>query len=357
MKKDDKRQAINTDEEEDLFDLSLDDLEPEDTIIEDHAEEADEDIIELIDLVEKGDIELVEDEKEPVGLIDTIQEITEDEGEEFKPEEPLDLFTVPLDESLALDQLDMLSEEEKGIDAVEISEMDAVLSAVQEPEKTIESTLETEIFFDDVADKSALEELLADEKESSASVPETVEELPEIDLEGIEVEPITPREKTIRIDTTGAESAEAALEAMVEKQEQTPAPSIEEEMPKEKPSVEEPAAPTKEGITRIPPPETILTGISEEKLESLIKKAIEDVVERAARETITPAIEKTAREIMAEAIEKTAREIMSEARDRIAGEMKETVERVARETTAGVAERVITDAINALKGSIESVSK
>lgn len=357
MKKDDKRQEINTEEEEDLFDLSLDDLEPEDTIIEDHDEEADEEIIELIDLVEKGDIELVEEEKEPVGLVDTIQEITEDEDEEFKPEESLDLFTVPLDESLDLGQLDELSEEEEGIDAVEIAEVEAVLSLDQEPEKALESTLETEVLFDDIADESALEELLADEKEASVGVPKAEGALPEIDLEGIEVEKVAPIEKTIRIDTSGAESPEAVLEAMAEEQKQPSGPAIKEEELEARPPAEEPSAPEKEEAPQMPPPEAILTGISEEKLEAVIRKTVEDVVERVTRETITEAIEKTAREIMAEAIEKTARETMSEAQDRIAMEMKETVERVARETTAGVAEKIITDAINALKSSIESVSE
>ncbi|MBN1626760.1 MAG: hypothetical protein JW944_09575 [Deltaproteobacteria bacterium] len=357
MKKDDKRQEINTEEEEDLFDLSLDDLEPEDTIIEDHVDEADEDIIELIDLVEKGDIDLIEEKKEPVGLVDTIQEITGDEGEELKVEESLDLFSIPLEESLELDKLDELSGEEEGIDAIEIAEVEAVLSADQAPEKTLESTLETEVFFDDVADESALEELLADEKESSVEKSETEDATQETDLSDFEVEQAAPREKTIRIDTTGAGSPEAALEAIAKPQEHTEVPAIEKEEPEERPPFEGPAAIEKEEAPQTPTAESILTGISEEKIEAVIRKTVEDTVERVTRQTINETIEKTAREIIAEAIEKTARETMAGAQDRIVREISETVERVARETTAGVAERIITDTINALKSSIESVSE
>jgi hypothetical protein len=78
-------------------------------------------------------------------------------------------------------------------------------------------------------------------------------------------------------------------------------------------------------------------GITEEKIESIIREAVEDVVEKVARETIANVAEK----------------VFTEATENLKG----VVEKVARETTAGVAEKVITEAIDALKNSLESPSE
>jgi len=330
MKKDDELLKDRADEEEDLFDLSLDDLEPEDTIVETHVDEADEEIIELIDLVEKGDIDLGEEDKEPGTFLKTIQETEEDSGDELKVDETLDLFSVPLDQAIDFDQLEEFKEEDKTIDAIEITDSDLFLK--NEPERPAETIQTDEVFFDDIADESALKELIADEKETFKD---------EMEIEGLMdagiVEPESPLpvhvdDKTIRIYPEGTASPTPVQEETPEETEQPEALISEEEKIEERPAVEQYAAPVKEEALQMPPPETMPTVISEEKLEAVIRKVVEEVVERVARETMANAVE------------------------RIARETNEMVERIAGETTANVAERVITDAINILKNSIESAS-
>ena len=103
MKKDNELDN-RRDEEEDLFDLSLDDLEPEDTIVERHVEEPDDEIIELMDLVQKGEIDLGEEGKDVEATIFT--DIHEPADEEIKADETLDLLDIPLDEEISFDEFE-----------------------------------------------------------------------------------------------------------------------------------------------------------------------------------------------------------------------------------------------------------
>jgi hypothetical protein len=331
MKKDDGLLGSNNDEEEDLFDLSLDDLEPGDTIVEPHVDEPDEDIIELIDLVEKGDIDLVEEEKEPVELIETIQDFSEDEGDELKTDQALDLLDIQLDQPLELDKLAEIKEEGKVIDAVEISDSDLFIE--KDFLKSPETLQTTEALFDDIADESAIKDLIADETESArdgsdidAGVFETVIEKPEVP----KIIPV--EDKTIRIYPADNLSPEPVQESTLEEAEQQLVSAVKEEKVEEKPAAQQYAAPVKEEAPQMPPAEAIPTGVSEERIEAIIRKVVEEVVERVTRET------------------------MARAGERIAAETNQMVEKIARETTANVAERVITDAINTLKKSIESAS-
>jgi len=317
MKKDDEILKGRTDDEEDLFDLSLDDLEPEDTIVEAHVDEADEEIIELIDLVEKGDIDLGEEDKDSGLFLDTIQEA----GDGLKADETLDLLSVPLDQAFELDQLEGFGEGDKAADAVEISDSDLFLEV--EPEKPSETIQPKEMIFDDIADDSALNELLADE-ETALKEEEEMEGLTGAGIEGPEtLPPIGKDEKTIRIYPEEAESPKTVTEIQ---------PEI--IMAEEMPAVEGHAAPVKEQAEEMPSPaETAPIAISEERIEAIIRKVVEEVVERVAREA------------------------MAGAGERILKDANEMVERIARETTASIAEKVITDAINILKNSIESASE
>jgi|GEM_PF-6511453 len=353
MKKDDGLFGSGNDEEEDLFDLSLDDLEPGDTIVEPHVDEPDEDIIELIDLVEKGDIDLAEVDTGPGTLVDTIQDFAEEEGVELKTDETLDLLDIQLDEPVELGQLDELKEEAGEIDAVEITDSDLFIE--KDFIKPVETLQTAEVLFDDIAEESAIKDLVAEETEAVSGAIEIEEEISGPSIEEQEAPKIIPVEdKTIRIYPDKAMSREAVQTITLEEAERQLVPAAEEEKVEETPSVQEYAAPAKEEAPQTPPPAAIPAMISEERIEAIIRKAVEDVVERVAREIMAEIIEKTARETMTEIIDKAARETMTELKEKIARETTEMVEKVARETTTDVAERVIGDAINILKNSIES---
>ena len=331
MKKDDGLLGSQNDEEEDLFDLSLDDLEPGDTIVEPHVDEPDEDIIELIDLVEKGDIDLAEENTGPGTLVDTIQDFAEDEGVELKTDDTLDLLDIQLDQPLDLDKLAEFKEESKVIDAVEITDSDLFIE--EDFIKPAETLHTTEVLFDDVADESAIKDLIADETEAAGDGSKIEAGVFESVIEKPEGQEFMPEEnKTIRIYQADNLSPEPVQEITLEEAEQHLVSAVEEEKVEEKPAVQQYAAPVKEEAPQMPPPEAIPAGISEEKLEAIMRKVVEEVVERVAGET------------------------MARAGERIAAEANQIVEKIARETAANVAERVITDAINTLKKSIESAS-
>lgn len=341
MKKDDKHLKSPKDEGDSLFDLSLSDLEPEDTIVEDHVDEADEEIIELIDLVEKGDIDLGEEIEEPSELARTIESLKEEPGDDLKTNQTLDLLNTPLDH-IDFGQPDESKEVDQEAEEIEISESDLFMD--EELEILPEITEEDEISFDDIADESALKELIADETETldfdldlEGSIDLGIEEVESSDL-------ISADEKAMKIIPDAIEIPIPVQEMKLKKTEQPEMPTHEEEKVEERPAAEEYMAPAKEETPQMQPPEAIVAGISEEKIEAMLRKIVEDIVERLARETIT------------EVVEKTTRETMADVKERITKETIEMVERVARETTTNVAERVITDAINILKNSIESVS-
>jgi hypothetical protein len=290
MKKSDELMRGRTDGEEDLFDLSLDDLEPEDTIVESHVDEADEEIIELIDLVEKGDIDLGEEGEGPSELLATIQEIEEDTGDDLKVDETLDLLNIPLDQDLELYQIDGLKEEDKGIDAFEITDSD--LFTEHEPEQPAGAAEAVDALFDDIADESALKELIADETETSKSGTEIegfldagVGELESVSL-------VHEEDKTIRGNEESTEAPAPVMGLKPEETEQPAALTLPEETVEERPAVQQYSAPVKEEARPTLPHEAIVTGLSEEKIEAIIRKAVEDVVERVARETMTSVAEK-----------------------------------------------------------------
>jgi hypothetical protein len=290
MKKSDELMRGRTDGEEDLFDLSLDDLEPEDTIVESHVDEADEEIIELIDLVEKGDIDLGEEGEGPSELLATIQEIEEDTGDDLKVDETLDLLNIPLDQDLELYQIDGLKEEDKGIDAFEITDSD--LFTEHEPEQPAGTTEAADALFDDIADESALKELIADETETSKSGTE-IEGFMDAGVGELEsVSLVHEEDKTIKDYEEATEAPAPVMGLNPEETEQPAALTLPEETVEERPAVQQDSAPVKEEPQPVPPHEAIVTGLSEEKIEAIIRKAVEDVVERVARETMTSVAEK-----------------------------------------------------------------
>lgn len=96
-------------------------------------------------------------------------------------------------------------------------------------------------------------------------------------------------------------------------------------------------------------PEKMVEGISEEKIEEVVTRVVQEVVERVTRETV----KEIAESIVKDAVE-SIREGLQSA---VTQSLREEVDRATRETVSQVAESVITEAINALKESLESAPK
>jgi len=255
MRKNDELSEIRIDDKKkDLFDLSLDDLEPEDTVEKADVENADEEIIELLDLVEKGDIKLREEE-ETSTLVDIAKKPSEYPSDDIKiDQDMMDLLEIPVDQDLEFDPLEEGNKPTEVIDEADLEKGDKDNFDID-----IEKLLQTGQVYDPDKTVRFFEE--------DVETPENAEE-------------ITPEESGPPID----------FEPLKIEAYQEPAPEKEE------------------------PPRTSFSdekiiGISEEKIEAIVREVVGDVVER-----------------------------------------------VARETMANVAEKLITEAISALKKSLESAS-
>jgi len=220
MKKDDNPSKDQTDEEE-IFDLSLDDLSESDIDIASDDGEPGEEIIELMELVEKGDKDLKSSDEEETLSYDEDDQPTREimAGRKAPAKE------VPLSETdIALANISLESD----------------ISLLQEDESAgdkAEASVEDEI-----------EKMLKEETDQSLN--ETIRR------------PIPSSQASRPVKKTGPEETEA--------------------LSKVKP------------ITR--PPVKEIPAISEEKIEAIVKKVVEDVVEKVARETMTSVAERVIRE-------------------------------------------------------------
>lgn len=316
-------------DEEDLFDLSLDDLSPEDIDQEPIKEESDEEIIELMDLIEKGEKNLESDNGELDSLLDEGLEAGEtmpDDEESLDIGEPLesmetdfDLSDISVESDLGLEKVEGEETGDDKIGGEDDSEGDLVHVFEDQTAPTedmaVDHSVEQEKSLEDLVEEQDIEEsILGEEMESEEQIgeegfsEEVLGEAPDeetgevmdmtieapigseesLEFEGLpleeedilaEEEPDTTKEAEPVQEETGEE---IILEQVVE--------SEWEESPIQAPVQEKPA-------------------ISEERIEAILVKVVEDVVER-----------------------------------------------VVRETVSNVAEKVITEAIDALKQSIESRS-
>jgi hypothetical protein len=401
MKKDNDLFERPADEEEDLFDLSLDDLEPEDTIVEAHIDEHDDEIIELMDLVQKGDIDLGEEEdKSPDATIFT--DTSETADEELRVDETLDLLDIPLDEEISFDEFEDIHDKETDEVVDAGHELNFFIGDEQSSDMTetplelfIESPLESVPNEEAIANRmEPLEELSSIEDSLIAEIAEVTEQpsherektvaiFPEekvaeplFDMKFDELEQLPgvaseliQKEQEAKLQQLAAKSemttplapepvnvSEEKIEAIVRKIIQETMPVIVEE--KINNAVEKIIAATKKEET--PPVAETAPAMSGEQIEAILRKVVEETVPGIAEDKITVAVEKiiqgTKREetpaaeaplvISEEKIEEILRKLV-----------EEVVARVTRETMAGVAERVITDAINALQKSIETASE
>jgi hypothetical protein len=312
MKEDAQTTEEKMDAKEELLNFDLDDLTSED--LDENFSEEDEEIIELVDLVEKGDEELgrgaqlkpsaegrASDNQTELELkTDEIEEIQELAPDEEAPKEAnvLDFSDLTL-------ELNHVEAEERG--ARDVSREDEITEAeledllVEEPEETVRLELKG-----GERSKTARR----DEEEEAAEpgleglLGEELEEEKEFEFE----EAAQPEPEGLRPEGEGiarAEEEEAEIETPleIEKREElqrTP-DSLDEfpEMTAKEPAAEKPLASFQE-----------IGGISEEQLEVVITRVVQDVVERVARETMANVAEK----LITEAIEALKKSMESSPR-------------------------------------------
>jgi hypothetical protein len=229
MKKDDKLSKDPTDEEE-IFDLSLDDLSESDINISSDNGDPNEEIIELMDLVEKGDKDLKLSDEDATMSYDGDDQPTRD------------INTVSRGASPA--------ERKASHDEVPLSETDLVLANI---------SLDSDI------------SLLQEDEEDSAGRRKDFDE----DEIGkmLKEETDLSLNKTIHRPIVSSEPAGPAKKTELEKSD----------------AMIELKAPTR-------PPVKEIHAISDEKLEAIVKKVVEDVVERVARETMSNVAERVIKE-------------------------------------------------------------
>jgi hypothetical protein len=282
--------------EEDLLDFELDDLSPDD-LVESGSGESD-DILELVDLVEQGKEDKLKDSFEG-----EIAELMEEDEDMAAPTAKIS------DVEEILDEGERLEESETDLDLSDISLTDLAAEAEAQPEET---------FGDEEIAEAPFEEKMEEEPTAAIEMDFSLEEE---EPEEEEEEHITETELEKMLETEPAGEPILDLESPTEAEE--PLPEAELELPEEEVSevVAAQAEPPKPMAAPIEPVAEGVVGLSEEKLEAIVTKVVEDVVERVARETMT-----------------------------------DVAEGVTRETMTDVAERVITEAIDALKESLESAS-
>jgi hypothetical protein len=247
--------------EDNLLDLSLDDLSPEDIDNEFSGDRSDKEIIELVDLVEKGNKGMEESEAESTLAEDdlptkTLGEVRGDAAEIPHSGETLDKEVAFSETDLELANISMESdlsmfekeEEDTGTGGESLSEDDIAHILEEETEsdmdRTIESSAKSGELTDDMIKKSAMQE------------------------------PVSEMDMTIRAPIVPREEAEGSKGTPHE----APGPQISDALSRDAARDEE------------------MHLISEKKIEVIVKRVVEDVVERVARETMAEVAERVIRE-------------------------------------------------------------
>jgi hypothetical protein len=298
--------------EEDLLDFELDDLSPEELGEGLGSKESDDEVLELVDLVEEGKRDKLKDSFEGE-IADLMKE--EDEEISGKGEHPEDADTEVDLSDISL--TDLAAEAEAKSDAI-LGEEEIAGAPIEE----------------------GMEELPTAAIEMDFSIEEEVPE------EEVEEEHITETELEKMLETEPAEEPILDLESPIEVEE--PGPEAELELPVEEvvepaPAPSEPAEP---GAAPIEQAGEGMVGISEEQLEAVVTKVVENVVERVTRDTMTEVVERVTRDTIMEVAERVTRDTMTDVAERVAREaMTDVAERVARDTMTDVAERVAREAM------------
>jgi hypothetical protein len=325
MEKQDDKKEEQLGAEEDFLDLDLDDLVEED--MEEQGTDSEEEIIELVDLLEKGpgyedsidedfsgllkEDEAAEEDSletprdELSGLEDILQE---DKRGPEEPESDLDLDDFSLDgeteEDFALEPpaaedeeigrdehsqpLDESQLAEPPMTEVLDKELPGLEGAVTEEEEDLFKGAEDVDVSDVFVEVDESSEVVAPDQQGAE------EQISDIDLENI-MEEAEELEFDLEAPAGPEETFEhlmkrAETEKPFELEEAEPIEEIGVPLAVEEPQVAEVAGPPAE------PPAQALAGISEEKAEEILKRVVTDVVERAVRETMASVAEKVIRE-------------------------------------------------------------
>jgi hypothetical protein len=324
--------------DDDLLDFDLDDLTAED-IQEDLiiGESDDDEIIELVDLVEKG-------EEEFGGVSDSMEFSSEEQpaegtgGIDLLSDDVSGLDRTATEEAISLtdDELDMSdlsleSDLDLGEEMGVLEEPDGFIE-MEDRKAFGEQSPDMDFSLDvSVGDDESLKDLVS-EKDLKAQPYEMFEISKELEGSDVDSEPEDILEKS---DLDLSETVQAPIpdtqaeELYSEEEHKMPDLPAGSDNIMEQEAVEAPLAPL-EAYSALPP-EAVPAALSEEKIEAVIASTVAEIVERVARDTLTDVIERVTREAVSE-----------------------VAERVVREAVSEVAERVITEAINALKQSLES---
>jgi len=253
MGKDDDLLEDQTDGEDNIFDLSLDDLSPEDI---DHAsanEGPDEEIIELMELVEKGEKDLEESDGE-ITLSYEDDRPTKELGGAGRSVNALSDDREASDEEVSLSETDM---------ALANISLESDISLLEGDEPDMRASGEN--FAED-----EIEKMLKEETEQDLNM--TIQS------------PIGSPEALKPVGETTLKETETLIDA--EPPNKTEGKKIfqRQDILRER-----------KGDLAQPPVEEI-TAISQEKIEAIVKRVVEDVVERVARETMAQVAERVIRE-------------------------------------------------------------
>lgn len=361
MEKDDTISEEGMVEEEDLLDFDLDDLASE----EGAESEGDEEIIELVDLVtDEGEGVEFEDAGEEIKtLLDDDAASGDAPGDIGKESTPDDfdsmLDDVDLDETVAdIDMSDVALDLDLG--AGEGSgEKEADLSSILDEEGEQETSfdfeepagLETPAEVSEPAESAGLES--GDEDISADDLQKMLEDeageefdfdLPSDD-ESVAFDEIAETESASGDDVT-----EEALERMLEDETadelaEGPAPGEEQRFTSYDDTVVD--------TTPAPPPEGI--PVSGEKVEEIVRVAVEEVIARDLPQVLADTAERVIRESMTETAERVIRESLTDTVERVIREsLADSAERVIRESVTGTAERIIRETIDALKAGLDT---
>jgi hypothetical protein len=398
MEKDNQKVGEELIDEEDLLNFELDDLSLDD--MEKKASEFEDDIIELVDLVDKGPKGTEEGEKKEETVLLEEDQADEDQEEfgfatdeitsigDLLDEESLDHSASNLDlAGLSLSDLNEVSqpELEKKDAGGEISEDELEEMLEDAPTEMLNLELQheeppLERAESDVAqEKEETAEALANEpletKQSEAEeVPgeDTEDKVQEADVEGMKLdfeEEEKADEREISEEELGEMLKAAEIEDVTIDLEDAPAEGIGMDLDEDKApteiislDLEEGKEPT-EGLTLDLEKDI---GISEQTLDGIDEAAATELFTSAEKElsqqepsdigTSESAFEEpealpveSAPEQMVGISEQMIEDIVSRV-------VQNVVERVTRETMIEVAEKVITEAIDALKQSLETIS-
>lgn len=321
MAKDSQAQKGQIDTEDEMLDFDLEEL------VGDEGSDEDE-VIELVELVEAeqdgdktGELALKRRfSEEPAVLL--AEPSAADEGAAIGPakDSPPDEEGADLDLSdLSLDMDVETGRPAPGFGANDINEADL--------ENLLKETSDEELTFDLSGDEeSALagkEEEVTDADLEALLQEATAEGLEEAKEEGEVLEIVSEAEAVEQVAQVQLEEAKPSLteiESVAESLEETQAvtePSVEQAAPTSGPA--QPEVPIalgppqqKEQLAREEPPVEKPAGITEERLEEIITKVVQDVVERVARETMVSVAER----VIGQAIEalKASLETSSEER-------------------------------------------